>query len=192
MKKPSTTSLVVSLIVMVSGITVLILGGRLFLSGAALADQTGNSGPMGAGVALMLAGLFLLFAPPATWVVRTFTDDYSRYSAWKRGLTPQERAAVNAAETAALAGAAVAGWEAGRAGARRVGERYAASAAASKVSDAAIMQQLQANGAPGWPGASVPAPGQPGSAAEPIPGQYQPTDSSWDQALQGVPYTDSI
>jgi hypothetical protein len=169
MKKPSTTSLAVSLIIMAAGIAALGLGGRLFLSGAALADQTGNSGQMSGGVALSLFGLFMLFAPASLWLARTWQADHARYQAWKKTLTPNERLAVNTAETAALAAAAVAGWEATRAGSRRIGERYQASAEVSKLSDAAFMEQIQA----GTP-AGLAAP----YAGQPEPGQYQPNASS--------------
>jgi hypothetical protein len=171
MKRPSTTSLVVSLIVMATGAAGLALGGSLFVAGAATAAQTGNSGTMTGGLVLGLFGLFLLFTPPATWVGRMFQAEHRKYSAWKLSLTPQERGLVEAAEVAALAGAAVAGWEANRARSRRIGEDYQASQARSAASDALLMQTIQGSGLAGQPGVTG-APDWPGQIPEPIPGQW--------------------
>jgi hypothetical protein len=172
MKRPSTTSLIISGIIMATGLAGLVLGSRLFVSGAAVADQTGDSGQMSGGVILALFGLFLLVTPPMTWVISLFTAERTRYGAWKQGLTPRERRWVETGETAALAGAAIGGYEANRAWARRIGERYMADQAAQAERDAMLMQAIQGTGTAGQPGAG--APGQPGQMPEPTPGQYQP------------------
>jgi hypothetical protein len=172
MRKPSTTSLVVSLIVMAVGLAALGLGGSLFVSGAATAAQTGNDGTMAGGIFLGLLGFFALITPLVTWMGRMAQADHRRYSAWKQTLTPRERGWVEAGEVAALAGAATAGYEANREWSRRIGDRYMADQAAQAERDLLLMQAIQGTGVAGQPGAG--APGQPGQVTEPTPGQYSP------------------
>lgn len=156
---------------MTAGVAGLAMGGVLFLSGAALADQTGNSGQMSGGVTLVLFSLFMLFTPPATLLARAISSERTKYRVWKQGLTPRERRWVEGGEVAALAGAAAGGYEANRAWSRRIGERYQESQAAQAERDMMLMQAIQGNG-PAGQGTGIP--GQPGTIAEPTPGQYQP------------------
>jgi hypothetical protein len=167
MKNPGKGTLIASLTVMLVGVAALGFGGHAFVAGAAVEAQTGNSGQMGAGAALAIAGLFLLMAPPVTWLAKAFTAQITRERAWKATLTPQERFAVNAAETAAMGAAAVAGWEANKAASRRVRERY-------DETDAAAARYLESQ-AGGWAGlpTATGTTGQPGPVTDPTPGQYQ-------------------
>lgn len=170
MRKPSTTSLVVSLIVMTAGLAGLWLGGSLFVSGAALADQTGNSGTMTSGIFLGMFGFFALITPVVTWMGRMAQAEHRKYSAWKQTLTPRERGWVEGGEVAALAGAAAGGWEANREWSRRIGDRYQENQAKSAEADALLMQAIQGGGPASQPVTGTT--GQPGTVAEPTPGQW--------------------
>jgi hypothetical protein len=165
MKKPGT--LIASLTVMAVGTAGLGFGFHMFLSGAAVEAQGGSSGPMGTGVVLALAGLFLLMAPPVTWFAKALAGGFARERAWKATLTPQERAAVNAAEVAALAAGAIAAHEAVRRQGERVRERYDATDAAAARSLASV------GGVAGQPEGTG-SPGQPGQVTELTPRWYQP------------------
>jgi hypothetical protein len=186
MRRPSTTSLVISLIVMAAGITALWTGGTLFISGAATEAQTGNGSTMSGGIVLGLFGFFALITPVVTWVGRMFQSEHRKYSAWKQTLTPRERGWVNGGEIAALAGAAAGGYEANRAWARRIGDRYMEDQAAQAERDQLLMEAINGTGPASQPGTGG-TPGQPGTVPEPTPGQYQPYASSWDHAPQGDP-----
>lgn len=56
--------LIVSAIVTLAGIATGMIGVASFVGGAAVAEQTGNSGKMYTGVLLILLGLFVAFTPP--------------------------------------------------------------------------------------------------------------------------------
>jgi hypothetical protein len=167
MKNPGKGTLIASLTVMLVGVTALGFGGHAFVAGAAVEAQTGNSGQMGAGAALAVVGLFLLMAPPITWVVREIEAQIRRERAWKATLTPQERIAVDAAEVAALAAGAIAAHELVKRQGERVRERYDAT-------DAAAARYLASvDGMAGRLPTATGTTGQPGPVTDPTPGQYQ-------------------
>ena len=81
----------------------IITGWALAAHGAVLEGSTGGGGPCELWGVFFIALPFLVaIGAAALWLLGEAARDVRTYKAWKATLTPQERTAVNAAETAAL------------------------------------------------------------------------------------------
>jgi hypothetical protein len=142
--------LIIAGVVALTGMVVGCIGWAAFVSGAAVAEQTGQQGAMGTGVMLVLLGLFLAVTP-AGWVISRAIKVYG----------PGRHRMSQGAQFAALSGLAVGGYAANRVWADRIRDRYDATDAA-------------ATGGAGQPEVSAPSTGQPGSGIDPTPAMWEP------------------
>jgi hypothetical protein len=89
------------------GAVILVAGAVLFWHGGATEGETGGTADTAYGLAVMAAGAAIGVFPFFYELGKFIRSELRAYNGWKDGLTPEQRAGVRAAETAAIVGGAL-------------------------------------------------------------------------------------